>query len=212
MTTAFDEDYRHDDVPPVLPCVAAFVTRERMPDHELMILRPALALPRLPSATVDMDEFPADAVLRTVQSVVGEQPLRLERRLALVRETLPEGIGTILRHAALQTGPNYAATHMRFHLDRGMRVRITEIQEEFARVSFEEYAYARDGLTITTRRAGWLTVDVLASRVEHHLFHVSVDAEATLPSGAVWLPLANASGLLPLHQHWLERARIRLTQ
>ena len=213
MTTEFDAEHPRDELPPLLPRVAALVTRDSGLKRELLIVRMGSAAPQLPDATVEAHEMPADAVMRLQRALLGNAAVRLERRIAVVRETLPENTRAITRATLLRTGPNHESTLMRFPLERGMRVKVTEWQDEFARVAYEEYTFQENELAIATRRAGWLTVDLLAAQVEHHLFHLSAEpAAAPVDESAVWAPLSRISGLLPVHERWLERVRMLLTR
>ena len=214
MTTEFGTPPPGEDFPPLLPRVAAIVTRVRGAERDLLLVRAGTTAPQFPDATVALNETPADAVMRLPLALLGQEVARLERRIAVVRETLADNTRAVVRPTLLRTGPSHEATLMRFPLDRGMRVKVTEWQDEFARVAYEEYTFHENELAIASRRAGWLTVDVLAAQIEHHLFHLSTTEHAPTPvdKSAVWLPLAHATGLMPLHAHWLERARTLLTR
>lgn len=213
MTTDLDAAHPRDELPPLLPRVAALVTRDGSGERQLLIVRQGAAAPQLPNLTVDAHETPAHAVMRLQRSLLGDSPVRLERRIAVVRETLPDNTRAIVRPTLLRTGPSHEATLMRFPMARGMRVKVMEWLDEFARVTYEEYTFHEQELAIATRRAGWLTVDLLASHIEHHLFHLHAE-DHTLPvePSAAWASLMHVSGLNPLHARWLERVRTLLTR
>lgn len=213
MTTEFDAGQPRDDLPPLLLRVAALVTRDPGSERELLIIRQATTALQLPDATVSLYEAPARTLTRLRRALLGEAAISAERRIAVVRETLPGNTRAIVRPTLLRTGPNHEATLMRFPLERGMRVKVTEWQEEFARVAYEEYKYQENELAIATRRAGWLTVDVLAAQIEHNLFHLAAEPTATpVNAAAVWIPLSRVNGLTPVHERWLERTRTLLTR
>lgn len=207
----YDATDRQDDTPPVLPCVAAFVTRDAEPERELLVLRPSTGTAQLPAMMVPAGEAPPAAVARCVGALVGLASLASVRRMAVVRERLPDVTRVVLHSTPLYAGPSYTAPPLRFRMERGMRVSVREWQEEFARVSYEEYRYDADDLKIATRRSGWLTVDSFTCYIAHHLFHVSVSAAHQTAHGE-WVRLSHANGLKPIHQRWFERAMPRLTR
>ena len=212
MTTEFNKEYTTDELPPLLPRVTAFITRDSGSERELLIIRPTAVAPQLPDATVDMHETPVATVMR-LQKTVLRAPARLERRIAVVRETLGENVRAVVRPTLLRTGPSHEATLMRFPLERGMHVKVAEWRDEFARVAYEEYSFHEDELAIATRRAGWLPVGLLAAQIEHHLFHLSAGETASAAeTSAVWTPLSRANGLTPAHERWLERVRTLLAR
>jgi hypothetical protein len=212
MTPDFDVPFGGDRPPP-MSRVTLLATRDCDAQRELLILRAPAAAPRLPDATVAEAQTPIAAMRVLADTVLGAYTPSTERRITLVRERLPADRRVVLRASLLRTGPNHEATLMRFTLERGMRVRVTEVQEEFARVAYEEYSYADRQLAIATSRAGWLLLDALAAQVDHHLFHLHLAAENGHPADtrAVWIALDSATGLAPLHQRWLDRARPLLT-
>jgi hypothetical protein len=205
----YDATDRQDETPLVLPCVAAFITRDTEPERELLVLRPASGTAQLPAMMVPAGETPPATVVRCAGALVGLSSLLKIRRLAVVRERLPDMTRVVLHSTPLYAGPSFAAPPLRFRMERGMRVSVREWQEEFARVSYEEYRYDADELKIATHRSGWLTTDSFSCHIAHHLFHVPVSAAHVTAHGE-WVRLSRAEGLKSIHQRWYERALPRL--
>ncbi len=211
-----------DHSPPALPRVTAFVTRERGPERELLIVRPATTKPHLPQMTVGLDEAPSEAAIRLIQELADSLAVTLRRRFGVIGEALQPDTRLLLRPTLLRTAPSEEATIMRFTLERGMRVRLTEMRGDFTRVVYEEYALHENELAIATRRAGWVHAGVLARQVEYHLFHLVVPpprsdgSTAKLrPPGApqpMWVPLYRVPTLSRTHAHWLEHIRPFLSE
>jgi len=197
-----------------LPRVVVFVTQRQHNRLALLVQQQPDGEAELPHADVELYEEPADASLRLLRNLTGiTRPVDIQR-IALVRERLPKDTRVMLRPVYLRTGPSFDATLMRFTLDRGLRVRLIEAQDDFARISFEEMALRENELVIATRRFGWVTIDALASRIEHHLFHIKVSngqieqaTGARTPENLTWAPLDSPPRLTAIHQQWLERAR-----
>jgi hypothetical protein len=206
---------------PALPCVTVFITRDRVSERELLVLRPLTGRPRLPDGAVNTDERPEDAALRVGRQYASTDALVLGSRLARLMQMLTDQEYAMLRPAMLRTAPLQDATMMRFTLERGMRVRMTAAEVDFVRVVYEEYALHENELAIATRRAGWVPAKSVTNQLEHHLFHLrladnrddwSESVRDTMLPQAVWMLLSAVSGLDSQHDIWLERARAFLSR
>lgn len=213
MTLDFDVAPTPNDPRPAIARVTLLTTRAYRREHDLLVVYPNGAPTQLPNVPLDAAQSPVDGASRLADSLLGPQSYTLKRRIAVVRQSLPPDIRILTRAGLLRTGPNHEATPLRFTLERGARVRVSDWQDDFARVVYEEFTYEANDLSIRTRRAGWVLADALGSYIEHHLFHLrpaQTDGPPVHPQ-AYWLPLAQVVGLLPLHQRWLERTRALLT-
>jgi hypothetical protein len=104
-------------------------------------------------------------------------------------------------------------------LHRGWRVRLKQINVEFAEVAYEEFEM-RERLVVKSAVEGWLPADALTQRVERYLFHLRLTApspdrwEQFADMGFTfelyWTALDEIDGLVPVQQDWLNSIREQL--
>lgn len=199
--------------PLTLARVVVFVLRERGDDRELLIVRHATAHSQLPNITVGLDEPEDAAALRVARDWTSFEVVALRRRLAIFQQTLPADEWIVVRPLLLRTAPNPDATMMRFVLERGMPVRVTDARGDYVRVVYEEAAMEDEELSISTRRAGWASAGSLANQVDYHLYELRAPTPSSNlimpkmhpPSAGVadWVSLSRVPSLERQHEEWL---------
>jgi 8-oxo-dGTP pyrophosphatase MutT (NUDIX family) len=202
--------------PPTLHKVTAFITRDTKVGRDLLVLEHPTAGLQLPAGTAAQNETPEAAVLREAYEESSLVDLRIRAHLASEPVSLAADQRYMLEDALLQTSPDESSTTVRSYIvRRGLLVRMSETEGNYAKVSAEEGAI-RDGMwVITARRTGWVPLSTLTNALERHYFHVhtqsetpeqwDVQGEPNVLFRAFWKPLNAALGLVAPQNEWLQR-------
>jgi ADP-ribose pyrophosphatase YjhB (NUDIX family) len=154
--------------------VTVFATRSTANGYEILVAQRHGQGMQLPVGIMQPDEQPEDAALRLMQPLTsGLWGFRLVRLLAQTEQRLEADERVVTRPMFMRTLPARDATLMRFVLNPGVRVRVLEEQDEFARAVYEEYELRDGERAMTLRRAGWLPADQMTDRIVHHLVQLA---------------------------------------
>jgi 8-oxo-dGTP pyrophosphatase MutT (NUDIX family) len=203
----------------VLGKVTAFVTRETTGGRELLVFRHPNAGVQLPAGTIEPGESPEDAVLREVWEETGLTSVEVVRCLDIMAQPLAADEYVLLQSAQLLSASVRNAVPIDALLHRGWRVRLKQIDGEFAEVAYEDFEM-RDRLVVKSAVEGWLPADTVTQRVERHLFHLRLTAptpdrwEQFADMGFTfelyWTALDEIDDLVPVQQDWLNSIRDQL--
>lgn len=193
--------------------VTAFVTRGDGAKRELLVFRHPTAGVQVPAGTVELNESIEAAVLREVKEETGLTNVVVLAKLVTLGQQLKADQRVLLRPVRLRAGPENKASFLPFNLTRGLTVRVIGTYAAHAKIAYEEYDLRQAEPLLTERQTGWVPLDVLASHVERHLFHLKTISATpdhwSVPSdrGHVfqlhWVPLSQRPVLVRGQDIWL---------
>lgn len=195
--------------------VVTFVTRDDGDRRDLLVAQNAGSLFRVPEGLVAVGETPATAARRVLRATTGLDQVQASRQLLTGEMALPEDERLLTRAAMLRTSPSDDATLMRFQVERGMVVRVTDVAAPYVQVVYEAYELQGSEMALTMRRAGWLAASALTDRILVAVYHMQVAADQStptphLPLPVYWLPLTPSLRLTADQADWLARVRAQL--
>lgn len=197
--------------------VTAFITRDGEIGRQLLVFQHPTAGVQLPSGTVEPDEHPDQAILREISEETGLTAVTKPRLLDVIEQALAPDERVVTQQSILQASPgDHGTLHNWVVLRRGQVVKVLNTEDDYLLVSYREYGMTQDVLHVVSSKIGWLHQSSLTARVRRYFYHL----QPTVPTqhtwtvedeGRIlalqWVPLAQDSGLIPLHEGWLAHVR-----
>ena len=200
--------------------VAAFVTRGRETEKQLLVIHHPNAGLQVAAGTVKLGEQHEKAVTRKIVEETGLAEVQIERALGSISEQLPTGRQLILRATKIFSEPSFDASSEGFGLTRGSTVSVVRQYGGFSAIIGEPLDHRQDPPRRVSGVRGFVRSSLLGTRVERHFFHLTTTA-ATPDSWEAyadghdlllsWSPLFPHPELVTPQSSWLERVYSELT-